>query len=363
MIGANSAFVTFVRHGESESNVVRRWQGHGDSPLSPEGREQARRLGERLAGITIDRVITSDLQRAHDTALALGHPVTVDPTWREIDVGAWEGLTRAEVRERFPEEIAALSEGKMVPIGGGESWLDLAARIDAQLAKLRETLVPGEHVVVASHGGVVATIVSGLFKTRAMRPSPFGRIQNTAVTTVAFDPERGPRLVRFCDASHNKSVSTWAEERRAEHGDTTIALISPEPRQGEPPAGGRLRDNGALASAERLAKWYRADEVFVGSDVDTRNAASTLAWRWETELGEPVADDVADAVATLRKLRPGKRVALVTSPDRARAYVNQVLETEAVPFSRGLTTLSRSDRVTSVIDANVTRAFTLPSLG
>ncbi|MEZ4252464.1 MAG: histidine phosphatase family protein [Polyangiales bacterium] len=82
--------ITLVRHGQSESNVSGRWQGHGDSALSPHGREQAMSLASRFAreGARFDRWVASDLSRAHDTGKAsagrLGAKLEVDPAWREI---------------------------------------------------------------------------------------------------------------------------------------------------------------------------------------------------------------------------------------------------------------------------------------
>src|SRR5581483_11305534 len=89
-----------VRHGETDWNAERRWQGHADVPLNARGREQARALAEELAGESIDAIYSSDLSRAQDTADIVGArldvPVVVDPDLREIDVGPVEGLTAEE---------------------------------------------------------------------------------------------------------------------------------------------------------------------------------------------------------------------------------------------------------------------------
>lgn len=99
-----------VRHGETDWNAERRWQGHADVPLNDRGREQAYALAETLAGETIDAIYTSDLSRARETAdilgARLGVTVVVDPDLREIDVGPLEGLTADESRavEGWPGE-------------------------------------------------------------------------------------------------------------------------------------------------------------------------------------------------------------------------------------------------------------------
>lgn len=101
-----------MRHAESTSNVLRRWQGQGDAPLSPYGEAQmaalAARVTERLrAGWRVDEVVASDLTRAARTGRASFESLAIDAMWREADVGAWEGLTRAEVAERFPRARGA----------------------------------------------------------------------------------------------------------------------------------------------------------------------------------------------------------------------------------------------------------------
>jgi broad specificity phosphatase PhoE len=222
--------ITLVRHGQSESNVAGRWQGHGDSRLSSHGREQAMALATRFAreGARFDHWVASDLSRAHDTALAsagrLGARVRVEPKWREIDVGRWEGLTREEVAERYPDDVAQLHQGPHVRFGGGESWIDLALRAKAALETLKASMRPGERAVVFTHGGVVAALVTALFDVPLRRPRALGNVTNTGVTTIRFDDE-GPRLVRYNDHLHLGGPSGWPEERR-EAGATLVSLLA-----------------------------------------------------------------------------------------------------------------------------------------
>src|SRR5262249_60844859 len=98
--------ILLARHGETDWTREGRFQGHADPPLNEAGRAQAIELAERLASTPFDAVYSSDLARAHETAeiLASSHgvPVVADPGLREIDVGSWSGLTRAEIEARFP---------------------------------------------------------------------------------------------------------------------------------------------------------------------------------------------------------------------------------------------------------------------
>src|SRR6476661_8354230 len=101
--------VFLARHGETLWNLERRFQGHGDSPLSERGLEQARRLGERLAGESLAAVYSSDLGRTRQTAEQVanrhGLEVQTHAGLREIDTGVWTGFHRAEV-ETKPEWAA-----------------------------------------------------------------------------------------------------------------------------------------------------------------------------------------------------------------------------------------------------------------
>lgn len=187
---------------------MQRWQGQGDSPLSALGRQQAERVGKRLARRRFTRVISSDLQRAADTARATGLRFSQDPTFREFDVGAWEGLTREEVEARFPDEMERLKQGEDVPLGGGESYRVFSQRIDAAFARLHATLAPGEHALVVCHGGVIASLLSGLLGLRASRNWSLARVANTSLTELSFSSEGGLLHV-FNDTMHLAPLGSW----------------------------------------------------------------------------------------------------------------------------------------------------------
>jgi broad specificity phosphatase PhoE len=132
-----------VRHGETDWNAERRWQGHADVPLNERGREQARRLADSFPEDDVDAIYASDLVRARETAeilgARLGLPVVVDRDLREIDVGSREGLTGEEVgiREWDGEAYEAHRE----------RTLRALARIVAGH--------PGSRVLVVAHGGTL----------------------------------------------------------------------------------------------------------------------------------------------------------------------------------------------------------------
>jgi len=131
-----------VRHGETDWNAERRWQGHADVPLNARGLEQAQALAEQLAAEPVDAIYSSDLSRARDTATAVGErlgvDVLVDADLREIDVGPIEGLTA--------EEVGSFDGWQ------GEPKEAHAERVLRAVQRIAERH-PGQCVLVVTHGG------------------------------------------------------------------------------------------------------------------------------------------------------------------------------------------------------------------
>lgn len=125
-----------VRHGEVDANVELRYLGHRDDPLSEHGAWQAVQLGQALAALPVKAIYASPLRRTADTAAQIGRahqlPVHVDERLREAGFGDWEGLTRAEVLARSPQDGALLAAWEAHPGGappGGESLQDVQGRV------------------------------------------------------------------------------------------------------------------------------------------------------------------------------------------------------------------------------------------
>ena len=151
--------ILLARHGETEWNRLGRWQGHADPPLNDTGRRQAETLAAQLDGDGLAAVYSSDLRRARETAgivaARLGLDVTEERSLREIDVGSWSGLTRDEVRERYPEGFARWLAGD---IGhDGETREQLAKRVVGAVERIAEAH-PDENVLVVSHGGAIRAL-------------------------------------------------------------------------------------------------------------------------------------------------------------------------------------------------------------
>jgi probable phosphoglycerate mutase len=149
--------ILLARHGETDWNSERRWQGHADRPLNDVGREQARELAETLADSAIDVVYSSDLARAHETALIvadrLGLRVGVDPGLREVDVGDWSGRLLTEIEEVDPAGFQRWRQGHKA-WNGGESYEEMGERVVAAVLRLAARH-PGQTVLVVTHGGSI----------------------------------------------------------------------------------------------------------------------------------------------------------------------------------------------------------------
>ncbi|MFN0070063.1 MAG: histidine phosphatase family protein [Chloroflexota bacterium] len=156
--------ILLARHGETEWNLSRRFQGHLDSPLTDRGREQAALLAERLAREPVSAVYSSDLGRAMDTAqpisLRHGLPLVSSPLLREIDCGHWTGQAKEELALRHPE---AIERYRIAPslhrMPGGESLADVQAR-GSQFLRDLQPGEPGSYIVLITHHIVVETLLA-----------------------------------------------------------------------------------------------------------------------------------------------------------------------------------------------------------
>lgn len=154
-----------VRHGETDWNRELRFQGHLDAPLNALGMQQAQRLGLHLAGQGPRPLLASDLLRTRQTAEPLAgqwqKPALSERLWREQAFGVIEGLTLAEVQERYPEVVDGWRrrDPDFAP-QGGESRRQFHARVmQAVQALVQQCSQHGWHSpVVVSHGGVLDMI-------------------------------------------------------------------------------------------------------------------------------------------------------------------------------------------------------------
>jgi broad specificity phosphatase PhoE len=198
--------VFMVRHGVTVLSAEDRFAGATDVELSDEGREQTRRLAERLSHEKIAAVYASPLGRTVETARILSAPHKLDVQTRdglrEINHGRWEGMTRREVEEKFPEEAAEWEKDPYTfAPQGGESGLAVTARALPVLIELVRKH-PGEDFLVVSHKATIRLLLSSLLGFDPRRYRDNLDQKPAALNIVDFRDATRARLTLFNDTSH-----------------------------------------------------------------------------------------------------------------------------------------------------------------
>lgn len=209
-----------MRHGASQAHVEggehpRSADGHGDPPLAPEGEEQARLVGERLASEPIRRIFVTSLQRTHQTAAPLAERLGLTPTvvadLREIHLGEWDGGEyRARIADRDPIIVRSFLEGRWDVIPGAESDDVFAERVWRGFQTVIDGTDVGALSVAVVHGGVVAEICRRV--TGPDHGFAFLGCDNTSITRIVVHPEGHLRLRTFNDSAHLDRLRLHTEE-------------------------------------------------------------------------------------------------------------------------------------------------------
>jgi probable phosphoglycerate mutase len=151
-----------LRHGETDYNRQGRYQGSTDIELNDSGKEQAKIAAGNLTGLEIDHIVSSPLKRAFETAesisTALHIPVEVNADFVERNMGLYEGLTREEIGQQYPELNGwMITRQFYASPPQGESLFDFSLRLYNGLSTLREAYT-GRKVLLVCHGGVARSI-------------------------------------------------------------------------------------------------------------------------------------------------------------------------------------------------------------
>jgi broad specificity phosphatase PhoE len=158
------------RHGLTGWNAENRFQGQLDPPLSETGLAEAEKAAELLAAMSPALLVSSDLQRAQQTAGALadrtGLPIHTDERLRERHWGDWQGKTHAELAEHDSEAFAMWQAGRQPSVNGREGPDDVRARVAAAIrnAVTRVSHVTEATVILVSHGGAIRYGVAELLR-------------------------------------------------------------------------------------------------------------------------------------------------------------------------------------------------------
>ena len=197
----------FIRHAQTEWNIQRRFQGHGDSPITEEGQEQLQRLKSRLAGLEFDVVYSSDLRRTMETSKMLsGKQRVEEPRLRERGVGILEGLNLEQIMAEHAEAFRAFRSGdKDHQIEGGESLQIALNRAWTFLEEMPEKH-PGAELAAVSHAGLIRLICKQILGLGLDAPN-FFQIPNTSLTQLVFSPkDRSWSLECLADTTHLQPV-------------------------------------------------------------------------------------------------------------------------------------------------------------
>ena len=207
-----------IRHGETEWNLKGIHQGHLDSPLTHKGENQARLLGMRLAreGMQFDTIYTSDLGRAMQSATNICKEtgqeplITREPRLRERALGLLEGLTYAEIEEKFPDDYASHISGDAdYRPEGGESWRDIQERTVCALNDLASSNI-GAKILCVTHGGMITMAVKSCLGIDIEAKRRFN-VQNTALNILEWRHPDDWQLRTLGDTSHLQGDSTLDE--------------------------------------------------------------------------------------------------------------------------------------------------------
>jgi 2,3-bisphosphoglycerate-dependent phosphoglycerate mutase len=202
--GRHTIRITFVRHGATDWNRDRRFQGQVDIPLNAEGRAQAQALADALRDETFDYAASSDLSRAYETAIAIrnGAAVHRDARWREFAFGEWEGLTWEQIVRRHPqlaESDRTMTERYVPP--GGETFDAVCGRVGRALADYE--LQQSGNVLIVTHAGPLHAMLHTYFGNRAaeMQEALGVRFSPAGITRVEVVDGRA-ELLQLNDISH-----------------------------------------------------------------------------------------------------------------------------------------------------------------
>jgi probable phosphoglycerate mutase len=200
--------VLLARHGQTAWNRDGRVQGWAPTSLTDHGRDEARALAAHLGDRPIDRLLSSDLERAMETTRFLTRAVDADPTferaWRERDFGRLQGLTREELFGGHPE-FSLLTSGAAAAEArpeSGESFLDVRDRVLGRWRDLRESVAgTDETVVVVAHGGPIYLLLGEIKGLDVVAAVADQDQDNCAVSELAVDDHGSVAVVRENDTS------------------------------------------------------------------------------------------------------------------------------------------------------------------
>ena len=195
-----STRLILIRHGQTDSNLKRRYSGFLDVDINATGRKQARRLAGRLKDEAIHKVYVSDRKRALSTARIAfkGFKIETVPDLREMHFGIFEGLTFSQIMRRYPRIYKQwLHDPFRVIIPEGESLREAKVRVARAIKKI---ILDNPHktIAVVSHGGAISLFLMSVFKSRNFWRQIPG---SASITEVEYESGK-PKIRLVNDTSH-----------------------------------------------------------------------------------------------------------------------------------------------------------------
>jgi len=208
-----------ARHGQTEWNADRRFQGHTDISLSARGRAQAHALGRALRGHRVSAAYVSPMRRAVETAeIALadaGIPYTPIEALRELSLGAWEGCTVDEIRRQDGDPYAAWLRAPLdCPPPGAEPLPAVRDRVVSALERIEDAHGDGDALIIA-HGGVISVYACHLLACS------FNQLWRLRVDNCSLTVVHPPRIVTLNDTRH------LGEDLQSQHFRSDFAVKAP----------------------------------------------------------------------------------------------------------------------------------------
>lgn len=197
--------IILVRHGITEWNKQRRFQGRTDSELSAEGTEQAVKVSRRLATVKSPEIIyTSPLKRAYNTAVEIGKPHKLTPVilpeLEEINFGTWEGKSLGNLEAEMGEDFRRWkSDPFFNPPEGAETWPELEGRITFAVEVMKSSGC--ERVIAVTHGGIIRAIFAVVL---GLSPHSVWNIEvfNCSISCIEFSGQNTVSLLYSNDSTH-----------------------------------------------------------------------------------------------------------------------------------------------------------------
>lgn len=195
--------ILLIRHGQTDWNSEGRWQGHLDVSLNDEGIAQAQALANHLRDRPIRGIYSSDLMRAQQTAAplakALGLPVTLDSRLREINLGAFQGMTTSEISTKYPAQAAQMRENYLdFQFPQGETRRQMQARAFEAVREIAAR-APEPEVAIITHGGTIRVLLMRFFEMRDDIKQV--SIYNTSISTIEVEEEKA-NLIQAAATPH-----------------------------------------------------------------------------------------------------------------------------------------------------------------